>query len=981
MSDPTSNRQAYRLAEGGRIDRAQLFDFSFNGQGFRGHAGDTLASALLANGVRLIGRSFKYHRPRGIFGAGTEDPNSWVQTGEGGRAVPNAPATTVELYDGLAARSPNCWPTVGFDLGAMNDHLARLLPAGFYYKTFMAPGFLWPFYETIIRHIAGVGTTPTRPDADRYDERHVHCDVLVVGSGPAGLGAALAAGRAGKRVILADEQPEPGGALLGSTDEIAGAPALDWVAETAAELATLPDVTVLSRTTVFAYYAHNYLAALEHVCRDDANQYAPRQRLWQIRAAEVVLATGAQERPLVFDGNDRPGVMLAGAARSYLNRYAVRPGKRAVVFTNNDSAYAAALDLAVAGVEVAAVVDVRAEPGGDAADRARGIDVLAGHAVVATVGRKALREVEIAPLAGGSSRRVACDLLCLSGGWSPAAHLFSHSGGTLRYDMEKACFLPDDAVQAVRAVGAANGDFALADCLAAGLGADAPETPAAPQEDPIEPYWASPERGRGAKSFVDLFGDVTAADVKLAAREGYSSVEHFKRYTTAGMGIDQGKTGNVNALALLARATGRTIEETGTTTFRPPYTPVSFGALAGRVPGPNYDPVRTTPIHQWHHGHGAVFEDFGVWRRPQYYASNGPAMEQAVDHECRAVRGGLGILDASTLGKIDIRGKDAAEFLNRVYTNRWDTLAVGHCRYGVMLHEDGMVFDDGVTARLAEHHYVMSTTTGGAAGVFHWLDDWLQSEWPDLEVYLTSVTTQWATITLAGPNSRRLLAEVCDDVDVAADAFPFMSIRQGTVAGMPARIYSISFTGELSFEVNVAASYAEALWQALMLAGAKHGITPFGVEAMDVLRAEKGHFIVGRDSDGTVSPLDLGLDWLISTKKTTDFIGRRSLAREDSARQGRPQFVGLLAEDPATVLPEGGQIIAGPATVKPVPLAGHITTSCMSPTLGRSIALGLLDGGRGRMGESVTVWAEGNSYQAEVASNHFYDAANARLKM
>jgi sarcosine oxidase, subunit alpha len=968
--------QPFRRADGGRIDRGKTLGFTFNGRRYEGHAGDTLASALLANGVRLVGRSFKYHRPRGILSAGADDPNSWVQIGEGAREVPNVPATTAELRDGLVARSSNCWPSLDFDLGAINDRLSKLFPAGFYYKTFMSPGFLWPAYEWVIRHVAGVGTTPEAPDPDRYDERHAHCDVLVVGAGPAGLSTALAAGRAGKRVILADDGPEAGGTLLGTRQEIANAPATDWVADTVAELAAMADVTVLPRTTVFGYYAHNYLAALERV--SDRGAYVPRERLWQIRAGEVVLATGAQERPLVFDGNDRPGVMLAGAAQTYVNRYGVRPGRRAVVFTNNDSAYEAALDLANGGIEVAAIVDVRTEPGGDATDRARsrGLDVIADYAVVTTTGRKALTEVKIAPLTGGPSRRIACDLLCVSGGWSPLVHLHSQSGAAVAYDPVRACFLPGEAVQASRSIGAANGSFSLADCL----GDDGPETSAALHEDPIEPFWAAPERGRGAKSFVDLFGDVTAADVRLAAREGYRSVEHFKRYTTAGMGIDQGKTGNINALALLARATGRDMDETGTTTFRPPYTPVTFGALAERTSGPLYDALRVTPMDAWHESYGAMFEDFGIWRRPRYYATNGATEAEAIRAECQAVRGGLGMLDASTLGKIDIQGPDAAEFLNRVYTNRWDTLSVGRCRYGVMLHEDGMVFDDGVTARLGENHYVMSTTTGGAAGVFHWLDDLLQTDWPALEVYLTSVTTQWVTVALAGPNSRQLLSEVCHDIDLSPEAFPFMAIREGTVASIPARVYSISFTGELSFEVNVPASYGDALWQALYLTGQKHGVTPFGVEAQDVLRTEKGHFIVGRDTDGTVTPRDLGLEWLISKKKG-DFLGKRGLERENIVRDGRPQFVGLLAENADMVLPEGGQIITGPATAMPVPTAGHVTSSHMSPTLGRSIALALLDGGHNRMGETVTVWDQGKTYKATVASNHFYDPENSRMKL
>jgi len=997
-----------RLAEGGRIDRGQPYRFTFNGRAYTGFAGDTLASALLAQGVQVVGRSFKYHRPRGVFTAGPEEPNAIVQLGEGARTEPNLRATQIELYDGLLAASVNCWPSVEFDLGAINGWFARLMPAGFYYKTFMWPPGLWMTYEAMIRRAAGLGRAPELPDPDRYEKLHAHCDVLVVGGGPAGLAAALAAGRTGARVILADEQNEFGGALLGARAEIDGAPALDWVAAAEAELRSLPEVRLLARTTVFGYYDHNYLGALERVTDHLAPQARParlpRQRLWKIRARQVVLAPGAHERPLVFADNDRPGVMLAGAARAYVNRYGVAPGRRAVVFTNNDSAYEAVLDLAEAGVAIAAVVDARPEPQGARADRlrARGIEILGGHAVVATRGGKGIEAVEVMRLADdgqsveGSARRRSCDLLCVSGGWNPAVHLFSQSRGRLRFDDALACFVPGESAQAERSAGAANGAFALGEALAQGFAAGhaaardagfgkgaAPKAPPAPAPEttPIRPLWQvpAPNGKPPVKHFVDLQHDVTAADIAVAHREGYESVEHVKRYTTTGMGTDQGKTSNVNALAILAHLSGADIPSVGVTTFRPPYTPVSYGALAGRDVGDLWEPVRQTPIHQWHVANGAVFEDVGQWKRPWYYPREGESMQDAVNRECLAVRTGLGIFDATTLGKIDIQGPDAVELLNRVYTNAWDKLAIGRCRYGLMLGEDGMVFDDGVTSRLGERHFHMTTTTGGAARVLAWLEEWLQTEWPKLKVYCTSVTTQWAVVAIAGPHARRLLAELCDDIDLDPKAFPFMSWRAGTVAGIPARVFRVSFSGELSFEINVPASYGVALWRALMTAGEKYDITPYGTEAMHVLRAEKGFIVVGHDTDGTVTPQDLGMDWIVSKKKK-DFIGKRSFDRADTKRADRKQLVGLLTEDPKEVLPEGAQIVAELRAKPPMPMEGHVTSSYWSPILGRSIALALLKGGHGRHGETVTISLPDGPVRAKVTAPQFYDPEGERLR-
>ena len=997
--------QAFRLPAGGRIDRDRPLTFTFDGRRMRGFAGDTLASALLANGVHMVGRSFKYHRPRGIFSAGAEEPSALVQLECGARTQPNLRATQIALYDGLMASSINRWPNLRWDAGSIVDRFSRLLPAGFYYKTFKGPGNLWRLYEPLIRRIAGLGRAPLEPDPDRYEKMHAHCDVLVVGAGPAGLAAALAAGRSGARVILADEQEAPGGSLLDlDGDDPSWGP---WMDSVLAKPRRLEAVRFLNRCTVAGYYHHNFLLALERVTDHlghRAPDHLPRQRLWRIRAKQVVLATGAIERPLVFADNDRPGIMLAGAARTYVNRYGVRPGDRAVVFANNDHAYGAALDLKAAGIEVAAIVDTRPDPGGSLPTRAEaeGLSVLGGHAVVTTSGRHRLKSVAVMALGedGGSLRgdaqRLDCDLLCVSGGWSPTVHLFSQSGGKLRWDETQACLRPGETAQPTRSAGAANGTFGLAATLEEGFAAGAaaardagfrrrgrrPSLPSVddPEEDPPRALWripVPPTAGKGSKCFIDLQNDVTAGDVALAAREGYDSVEHLKRYTTLGMGTDQGKTSNLPGLAILAENTGRPISEVGTTTFRPPYTPVTFGALAGRQVGELYDPVRRTAMHHWHERQGAVFEDVGQWKRPFYYPGPGETKHQAVDRECLAARNAIGILDASTLGKIDIQGPDAAEFLNRIYTNAWHSLKPGRCRYGLMLGEDGMVMDDGVTARLGAHHFLMHTTTGNAARVLAWLENWLQTEWPGLKVYLNSVTEHWATITLCGPGARALLSRFTDDIDPAPEALPFMSVREGTVAGVPGRVFRVSFTGEVSFEVNVPASHGPALWNAFMLAGEADGITPFGTEAMHVLRAEKGYIIAGQDTDGTVTPVDLGMDWILSKKK--DFIGRRSLARADLARPDRKQLVGLVTEHPDDVLPEGGQVVAVPRAKPPMTMIGHVTSSYHSAALGRSIALALIAGGRSRHGDRVHVPLETRTIAATVTGPVFYDPEGTRL--
>ena len=996
--------QPYRLFSGGRIDRSRLVPFRFNGVDYAGFAGDTLASALLASGVHLVGRSFKYHRPRGIVSAGAEEPNALVQLESGPYTQPNLRATQIELYPNLSAWSQNCWPSVAFDIGAINNVASRLIPAGFYYKTFMWPRDYWMKYEHFIRRAAGLGRAPTEPDPDIYDKMHAHCDVLVVGAGPAGLASALAAARSGARVIVADEQSEPGGSLLSENTTINDAPPMQWVRAVLDELGANEHVRVLTRATVSAYFDHNYLTIaerrLDHL-PPGADVTKPRQRLWKVRAAQVVLATGAHERPLVFHNNDRPGVMLASAARSYLNRYAVRTGNRAVVATNNDSAWQAALDLSDAGIDVT-VVDARAHAGAlfEEAAAKRGIQVLRNQVVVAAYGNKRVRSVEIGELATSgnaltvSGQRMPCDLVCMSGGWNPAVHLYSQSRGRLVFDSDKACFVPGESVQAERSAGAAAGTFDLA--FAINDGREAGKAAAAQagfrtrqrasavkvdsvEEVPIRPIWRVPPRSghQDNKSFVDFQNDVTAADIRLAVREGYRSVEHTKRYTTTGMGTDQGKTSNVNAIAIMANAQGIDIPNVGTTTFRPPYTPVTFGVLAGRDLGELMDPVRRTPMHQWHQDHGALWEDVGQWKRPWYYPRRGEDMRRAVARECVAARNAIGILDASTLGKIDIRGPDAAAFLNLVYTNGWKSLQVGRCRYGLMCTEDGMVFDDGVTVRLSEDRFLMHTTSGNAARVLAWMEEWLQTEWPHMKVYFNSVTEQWATASICGPLARELLRELCTDIALDSESFPFMSLREGTVAGIAARVIRVSFTGELSYEINVPADYGMALWNALMVNGARYGITPFGTETMHVLRAEKGFIIAGQETDGTVTPIDLGLERMVS--KAKDFIGRRSLSRPDSVRGDRKQLVGLRTDAASEVLPEGGQIVTAAHTTPPVPMIGHVTSSYWSENLGHSIALALVRSGRDRIGQSVTIPLPGRKIHATICEPVFFDSSGERM--
>ena len=995
--------QPNRLPRGGRIDRSRPLAFSFDGKACEGFAGDTLASALMAGGVSLVGRSFKLRRPRGIVGSGAEEPNAIMQIGEGAAAQPNLPATQIELRGGLTARSTRGWPSVRFDIGAINDVFGRVLGAGFYYKTFMWPRSWWKHYELAIRKSAGFGQAPEGPDPDRYEHMNAHCDVLVAGGGPAGLIAALAAAKSGARVILADEQNEFGGSLLASSASIDGAPAADWAAAAAAELRGREDCVLLPGSTVFGYYDHNFLTIAERCAGhpDSSGGGGVRERLWRVRARQVVLAQGSLERPLVFCNNDRPGVMLASAVSTYIDRYAVLPGCRAVVFTNNDSAYRAAISLARAGAEVAAIVDSRPGGAGELGVRAQalGIPVLAGYIVSDVAGRRRVTGASIARWNGDSrdnvrsTIRIDCDLVAVSGGWSPAVHLHSQAGGRLAWDDSRLCFLPAEARQANVSAGAGNGKWSLDECLADGLraGAEAvsrlglktaairaPGAAADAGENPIEPLWRAPaarDADRCPRQFIDFQNDTSVADIRLAAREGYRNVEHVKRYTALGFGTDQGKLGNINGLAVLADILGKAIPEVGTTTFRPAYTPVSFGVCAGESVGELYDPVRMTAIHEWHAAAGAPMETVGQWRRPWYFPRGGEDLRAAVARESLAVRNSLGFMDASTLGKIDACGPDVVEFLERIYTHNVGRMKVGRCAYGVILGEDGMLMDDGVMARTGERRFYLTTTTGGAATVLGWMERWLQTEWPELEVYLTSLTDHYSTIAAAGPNSRKLLEELGCDIPLDKERFPFMTMKPAVLAGMRVMLFRVSFSGELAFEINIDSNHALAMWRRVMEAGMKFDIAPYGTETMHVLRAEKGFVIAGQDTDGSVTPVDLGMDWLLSKEK--DFLGKRSLKRPDCLREDRKQWVGLRSRDGRTVLPEGTQLIG--ETGKPAAMCGHVTSSYFSACLGHPIALALVAGGRGRKGETIYAARPGrDSLPVQIVSPAFYDPKGQR---
>jgi sarcosine oxidase subunit alpha len=989
-------RQPFRLAAGGLVDRAVRLDFSFDGRAYAGHPGDTLASALLANGVRLVGRSFKYHRPRGILSAGPEEPNALVELRTGARREPNTRATVVELFAGLSATSQNRFPSLRFDLMGVNQLLAPIFAAGFYYKTFMWPAAFWErVYEPLIRRAAGLGQAAGAPDPDGYEKMTAHADVLVIGGGPAGLMAALAATRAGARVVLAEEDFRLGGRLLSDRRMIDGQPALDWVRAIEAELRASPDCRILTRTSVFGAFDGEY-GAVERVSDHLAQpaEFQPRQVIWRIVARRHVLAAGSIERPLVFGDNDRPGVMMAGAVRSYVNRFGVVPGRRAVLFVNNDDAVCTASDLAAAGVAIAAIVDARPEVSDEigAIASAAGAKLLAGAAITRVRGRLGVRAVEVTD-ADGRRHHFACDLLAMSGGWSPTVHLTSHHGSKPRWDEARAAFLPArDLPPGMAVAGAATGDLGLAECLASGarIGAEAASL-AGYQSAPVAvpgvgaeslahtPLWRV--RGGRGKAFVDYQNDVGGSDIALAHREGFRAVEHLKRYTTLGMATDQGKTSNVNGLALMAELSARSIAETGTTTFRPPYTPVAIGALAGPHRGKSFRPTRLTPTHAWAAEQGAVFVETGLWLRAQYFPRAGEADWLAtVTREARTVRETVGFCDVTTLGKIDIQGPDAAALLDRVYVNTFSTLKVGRARYGLMLREDGIVMDDGTTARLGPDHFVMTTTTVNAAKVSQHLEFCLQWLWPALDVQAVSVTEQWAQIAVAGPRARDVLARLVDaPFDLSDAAFPYMACAELTVCGgVRARLFRLSFSGELAYEIAVPARYGDALARRIMEAGTQFGIAPYGTEALGVLRIEKGH-AAGGELNGTTTAADLGLGRMMSKKK--DFIGRALAARPGLTDPDRPALVGLRPVDRQARLRSGAHFIARGAAPVAANDEGYMTSVAFSPTLGHWIGLGLLSRGPARIGEIIVAHdpVRGPDQEVEVVHPVFVDPEGARL--
>ncbi len=992
-----------RIDGGLLVDRSATVSFTFNGKEMQGFTGDTLASALLANGQTLVGRSFKYHRPRGIVASGAEEPNALVNMGTGQRFEPNQRTTTTEVFDGLTAKSQNHWPSLDFDIGAINGKVPRLLPAGFYYKTFMKPRWAWKHvFEPIIRKSAGLGRAPVEADVDRYEHFYAFVDVLIIGGGMAGLAAARAAGASGAKVLLIEQTAHLGGRILVDDTKIDGQSGPDWVAEQTTALQAMDNVTIRTRLMGAGVFDHGYVTGYERITDHAPSDDLPRHRLWRIRAKRIVTASGAIERPLSFAGNDIPGVMLASAVRDYATLYGVSAGARTVVVTNNDDAYRTAITLKQAGLDVPIIVDARDEATGELPTQARalGIRVETGKGIAKVKGGKQVASVEICEQSGDGTtlETISCDVVAMSGGWSPVVHLWSHCGGKLNWDEGNAMFSPDparppvgdDGTGFVLAAGTASGDLhatpAYENAVSAGHQAarEAGFTPVegaaalveAPHENPMLPVWSMPLDAPyklRSKAFLDFQNDVKVSDVRLAAQEGFTSVEHTKRYTTLGMATDQGKLSNINGLAILADSLNSPIPSVGTTTFRPPYTPISLGAIAGDARGILFKPTRKTAIDAWNAANNAVFEPVGDWRRPYAYKRNDETLPQAVTREILTVRKAVGVLDASTLGKIIVKGPDAGKFLDYIYTNMMSTLKIGKCRYGLMCNENGFLFDDGVVARISDDEFLCHTTSGGADNVHGWMEEWLQAEWWDLQVYTANVTEQYAQIAVVGPDARKLL-ERLGGMDVSGETLPFMTFQDGDLGGISIRAYRISFSGELSYEIAVPTKNAQALWDQIMSAGKEFNAEPYGLEALHVLRAEKGFIIVGDETDGTVIPQDLGLGWAVSKKKD-EFIGKRGQARSFMLGKDRKQLVGLLTQDPQTVLPDGAHAVEGGKNqYGQENMIGHVTSTYFSPTLGHSIAMALIKGGAKRMGEVLSFpIGNGQVIKATIVDPVFYD--------
>ena len=994
-----------RLATGGRLlNKSKPLNFTFNGTQMRGYEGDTLASALLANDQMLVGRSFKYHRPRGIVAAGPEEPNGLVNLGRDGKFEPNQRVTTTELFEGLEAASQNHWPSLEFDVGAINTHLSRFLPAGFYYKMFMYPRAAWKHvYEPIIRHSAGLGKAPKSRDDDTYEHFYAFCDVLVIGGGVAGLEAARTAGRSGARVILLEQTESWGGRSVVDGGTIEGGPVDKFVEDVVSELETMDNVQLRTRCMGAGVYDHGYVLGYERLTDHAPETPGPRHRLWRIRAGHVITATGALERPLSFAGNDIPGVMLAASVRDYVVNFGVSTGDRTVVVTNNDNAYLTAITLKNAGLDVPAILDARVLPQDSplmAEAKALGIRVMMGHAVSSVKGGKRVTAVEVCSQAGEGAvlETIECDTVAMSGGWSPVVHLWSHCGGKLRWDTTHACFSPDvdnppkgaDGMSFVTVAGAAMGMFALddvlydahasADGVVTSLGFKVGKDESAPHAErridaPMAPVWMMPQGASvklREKAWLDYQNDVKVSDVRLAAQEGFVSVEHAKRYTTLGMATDQGKLSNINGLATLAGALDADIPAVGTTTFRPPYHPISMAAIGGEARGEVFQPIRRTPMHDWHESHGAEFEPVGQWRRPYAYKQGDETTHDAVMREVTNTREKLGLLDASTLGKIVVKGPDAGKFLDMMYTNMMSTLKTGKCRYGLMCSENGFLIDDGVVARIDDDTYLCHTTTGGAERIHAHMEEWLQTEWWDWQVYVANVTEQYAQIAVVGPNARKCL-EKLGGMDVSKEALAFMDWADGEIGGFKCRVYRISFSGELSYEIAVDASQGQAFWDALMVAGNDLGVMPYGTECLHILRAEKGFIMIGDESDGTIIPQDLGLNWAISKKKE-DYLGKRAQERSHMTDPNRWKLVGLETVDGST-LPDGAYAVGeGVNENGQKNMIGRVTSTYHSPVLGKGIAMGLVHNGPDRMGEVIRFpGTDGKVYEAKIVDPVFYD--------
>ncbi len=995
--------QNFRLDKTGYINRDKKISFKFNGKKYFGYEGDTLASALLANGIHLVGRSYKYHRPRGFIGAGVDEPNAKVQLYNGDETEPNAVATEVELVEGLVAKSQNCWPSVSFDVGAINNLFNKFLPAGFYYKTFMWPKNFWyKIYEPIIRKAAGLGVASLKPDPDRYEHKYEYCDVLVAGSGPSGLASALAAAKNGARVILAEDKPRFGGSLLSDEVTIGNKKGKDWADETIIKLKSMSNVIVKNRSQVFGYYDHNMMVMFErtkdHI--QNPNQFMPRQRLWYIRAKEVIVSTGSIERPLVFGNNDRPGIMLASAAKEYIKVYGVLVGKKPIIFTNNDSAYDVAIEFKKNGIDPL-VVDTRINSESSVVKEAKNlnINIKFSHGVVNSKGYLRVNSATIGKLSSDKSsyehfENVPCDCICVSGNWTPSVHLSSQSGNKLKFNEKISAFIPNRSCQNESSIGSANGSFTLKQSLEDGFNKgyelsnnitrknSKSPTPTSNERNygQHDKFWCMPlPKNKHYKRFVDFQNDVAVSDIELAVREGFRSIEHVKRYTTLGMATDQGKTSNLNGLQLVSNIEDKIIPEVGHTTFRPPYTPVTIGTIVGREVGKHYRPTRKSPMHAWHEKNNAVFVDAGLWLRPRYYKQDNETLEEAAKREATNVRNNVGICDVTSLGKIDIKGPDSSEFLNRIYTNAWMKLPIGKARYGVMLREDGIVFDDGTTTRISENHFHMTTTTAQAVNVLAHLEYYLQVVWPELDVNVLSTTEQWAGAALAGPNSRDLLSKLFPDTDVSNEAFPFMGFKEEDLFGVPARIFRISFSGELAYEINVESGYGVFMWQKIMELGKRMNIEPYGTEALSTLRIEMGH-VAGSEIDGRTISSDLSLEGMLSKKK--DFIGKRSLNREAFLNPNREKIVGVVPLDKKTMIPEGSHLVSDSNASLPNPKLGHISASCWSVEYNNPFSLAILKEGKKRIGEKLYALSplKNKNIPVEIVSSHYVDSKGERVR-